>query len=347
MSAPRLPQDARADYKRPMSHLLCLLAAATGLAAWAGTGIALRWLTARAILDQPNERSLHVTPTPRGGGLGLMAALLPAAAVLALATGQPAETWAVLAGAAVLAAVSFRDDVRSLGAALRFGVQAVVVTAILAVMPAERTAFGGLLPLWADRLVAGIAWLWFINLFNFMDGIDGISGVQTVAIGVGLVLVALLAGAPELAGWGAILAAAAVGFLVWNWHPARIFLGDAGSIPLGFLMGWLLLRLAGQGLLAAALILPAYYLADASLTLARRLLRGESIWKAHRQHFYQRAIARGWRHDRVALLIGGANVLLVGCALLSVETAPLAALVLAAGIVGLLLRQLACSRPAT
>jgi UDP-N-acetylmuramyl pentapeptide phosphotransferase/UDP-N-acetylglucosamine-1-phosphate transferase len=175
--------------------------------------------------------------------------------------------------------------------------------------------FAGLLPGPLDTLAAGVLWVWYVNLFNFMDGIDGISGVEAATTGAGVALVATLAGlGPTLPAFGLIVAAAALGFLWWNWQPARIFLGDVGSVPLGFLLGWLLLALAARGEWAPALILPLYYLADATLTLVRRALRGEKVWRPHRQHFYQRAVQRGASHARVSLAILVADLGLVGLA---------------------------------
>ena len=149
----------------------------------------------------------------------------------------------------------------------------------------------------------GLGWVWFINLFNFMDGIDGISGVECLGIGLGVAVIAALDGVPSGHGsLGICLAAAAAGFLIWNWHPAKVFMGDVGSVPLGFLIGWLLLDMAAAGAWAPAVILPAYYLADATITLLRRLLRGAAPWQAHRDHFYQQATQAGRSHARVASL---------------------------------------------
>jgi UDP-N-acetylmuramyl pentapeptide phosphotransferase/UDP-N-acetylglucosamine-1-phosphate transferase len=139
-----------------------------------------------------------------------------------------------------------------------------------------------------------------------------------------------------------VIAATMIGFLVWNWHPARIFLGDVGSIPLGFLLGWLLLDLAASGLWQAALILPLYYLADASLTLLRRLLRGAVIWHAHREHCYQQAVQRGRSHAAVSRAVAFTNLLLVGLAFVAASPSGppiLPWLILAAAIiiVGLLM----------
>jgi len=151
-----------------------------------------------------------------------------------------------------------------------------------------------------------------------MDGIDGIAGVEAIGIGIGIYAIGVVF-MPAAAGYGQALAVAAAmaGFLLWNWHPARIFLGDVGSIPLGFLLGWLLLDLAARGLWQAALILPLYYLADASLTLVRRLLRGAVIWRAHREHCYQIAVQRGRSHATVARAIALANAVLVGLAFIA------------------------------
>ncbi len=309
----------------------------------AATRAVLAYLIRRQILDTPNHRSSHTVPTPRGGGLGVVPPLLLVWAGLALAGGPAAHwAWGTAAGALVLMAVSWADDRFGLPAAPRLLLHAIVVAAALALLPADALAFGGRLPVWADRAVAGLGWLWLVNLTNFMDGIDGITGIETISVGAGIAGVAALAGhAAGLAPFAAATAGAGAGFLVWNWHPARVFLGDVGSVPLGFLLGALLLRLAIAGHLAAALILPAYYLADATLTLARRALDGEKVWQAHRRHFYQRAVRGGKRHDQVALAILAANLLLMAAAVLSLRhpaAAGAAALGVVAGLLALLRR---------
>ncbi|MEA2754431.1 MAG: hypothetical protein QOJ54_720, partial [Aliidongia sp.] len=215
--------------------------------------------------------------------------------------------------------------------------------------PGGEPVFQGLLAPGPDLLATALLWLWFVNLFNFMDGIDGITASETVMIGLGVAVIALVAadyqsGALPL---GLAIAAAALGFLAWNWQPAKLFLGDVGSIPLGYLLGWLLLALARTGAWAPALILPLYYLTDATLTLAYRLLRGRRVWEAHREHFYQRAIQRGLSHAAVVLRIAAANLALVLLALLATEW-PLPALagsivVVAALLVWLLRRPAAAA----
>ncbi len=291
------------------------------------------------ILDRPNERSSHTAPTPRGAGLAMVpiaAGLWIAIAVMAGNGQNDALIWIAM-GALLLCALSWIDDLIGLSPLVRFGFHVIVVAVLLSRQPSELLYFQGWLPSWADRLAAGLAWVWFINLFNFMDGIDGISGVETAGIGLGVITMAAFV--PALVGLAlpaGVLVGVAFGFLVFNWHPAKIFLGDSGSVPLGLLLGWFLLELAAAGYWAAALILPIYYLADATLTLIKRLSRGEKIWQAHRQHFYQRAVARGLSHGYVAALIAIANGLFIALAVASLFNVMMA-LVGAAMLTGVLL----------
>ena len=300
-----------------MGWPLLLAPLAVFVATWWLTGRVRAWLAQRAILDRPVARSAHRVPVPRGGGLALVPAVLTAWLVLAaLGRASPASAGIALL-AAGLAMLCWLDDLRSLPAWLRLTAHLVAAAAGLALLPGAGAVFQGLLPPLLDRVATALLWVWFVNLFNFMDGIDGITGVETAAAGIGVALVVLSAsddpsGSAVLA---VTLAAGALAFLRWNWHPARLFLGDVGSVPLGFLLGWLLLGLAGQGLWAPALILPLYYLADATITLGRRVLRRERVWEAHRQHFYQRALGVDGNHAAVARLVLAADALLIMLAL--------------------------------
>jgi UDP-N-acetylmuramyl pentapeptide phosphotransferase/UDP-N-acetylglucosamine-1-phosphate transferase len=315
---------------------LLFLSAAIALLSAFTTAVLVGLLRRRAILDHPNARSSHERPTPRGGGLAVVPITL-VAWVAGAGFDLPAGLAVILCGAVALALISWVDDLRSLPAALRLAVHAAIVGVGIIWLDDHGLIFQGLLPAWLDTLAAGILWLWFVNLFNFMDGIDGISGVETICIGAGLVaLAAATAHATPPAWFGATLAAAAAGFLAWNWHPARIFLGDVGSVPVGFLLGFLLLALAARGYWAAALILPAYYLADATITLGRRAWRRERIWQAHAEHFYQQAVQSGMSHAQVSLAILAANLVLIGLALTSLS-APLTSLAGAALVVAVLL----------
>ncbi len=317
----------------PIAILLAGVLAGSALA----TGIVLRVLRHYRVLDHPNERSSHAVPTPRGGGWGPLAAIVAGWAFLAAAWGGPPGQVGLAIGLAVLVAVSWLDDVRTVSVRLRLAVQFAAAAAGLAVLQPEHLVFQGWLPLPVDRAVAAVIWVWFVNLYNFMDGIDGITGTETVSIGTGIAALAALL--PALAWHGAVglvIAAAALGFLVWNWHPARIFSGDVGSIALGYLIGWLLLTMAAQGAWLPALLLPLYYLADASLTLVRRLLRGDRVWQAHRAHFYQRAVRGGLRPDRVCAVVFGVNAVLAAAAIGTLLAGPVAALPGAAAVAAVL-----------
>jgi UDP-N-acetylmuramyl pentapeptide phosphotransferase/UDP-N-acetylglucosamine-1-phosphate transferase len=297
------------------------------------TGRVRSWLVAREILDRPVARSSHDVPVPRGGGLAVVAVLL--VGWLAVAARQaPEGTIIVVAAAAALAALSWRDDIGGLPVLLRLGAHAAAVLIGLAALP-EGAVFQGALPPLLDRAAAGLAWLWFVELFNFMDGIDGITGIETATIGGGIALV-LGAGGDGEAALALAAAASGAAFLRWNWHKARIILGDVGSVPLGYLLGWLLLLLAAKGLWAPALILPLYYLADATITLARRVARRAPFWQAHREHFYQQALGRDRDHAAVARMILACDLCLVALALLALRR-PGTALVLAVASVAALL----------
>lgn len=240
--------------------------------------------------DIPNDRSLHDCPTSRLGGVGVMIAALGCWMAFAPGTLQPV---AVLAG--LLAAVFLIDDVRSLTVAVRFAVQAVAAIAYLAWQP----AFGPLVLL----PVVALGIMWSANLYNFMDGMNGLAGGMTV-LGFGAYAAAAhLAGANDFATVCAIVAAAAAGFLVWNFDPARIFLGDAGSIALGFLAAALGLNgwQAGVWPFWFPFLVFSLFIIDSGLTLAKRILHGEAPWQAHKSHYYQRIVRMGWSHRDVAL----------------------------------------------
>jgi len=322
-----------------MGWSLLLAPLAVFIATWWLIGRVLAWLTRRAILDRPVARSAHRVPVPRGGGLALVPPITAAwLALAALGRASPTSAGiALIAGA--LAALSWLDDLRSLPAWLRLAAHLVAAAVGLFLLPGAGVVFQGVLPPLLDHVATVLLWVWFVNLFNFMDGIDGITGVEAAAVGIGVAMVVLSAGGDD-AVLPLTVAAGVLAFLCWNWHPAQLFLGDVGSVPLGYLLGWLLLALAASGLWAPALILPLYYLADATITLARRLLRGERVWEAHRQHFYQRALGSDGNHAAVALMVLAADVLLVVLALLALVE-PRWALAGAALVVVALLAQMA------
>jgi UDP-N-acetylmuramyl pentapeptide phosphotransferase/UDP-N-acetylglucosamine-1-phosphate transferase len=316
--------------------LLFVLAAAFVISCLA-TRALIPLLRREAVLDVPNRRSSHELPTPRGGGIAVIGTIAVVWLGLRAAAIMPPASLAIVAGMAGLAVVSWIDDLRGVSPAVRLLVQFAAVALGIWALP-HGAVFEGWLPPALDAIAAALLWVWFANLFNFMDGIDGIAGSEAAAIGLGLVLVA--GGQPGIAVPAAAVAGAALGFLVWNWAPARIFLGDVGSVPLGYVLGFLLYQLALRGAWQAALILPAYFLADATFTLVRRLARGERVWQAHREHFYQRAVQRGVGHDAVVLRVVAADIVLIGCAWAAVRGWGFAALWVAALTVLLLLVEL-------
>ncbi len=328
-----------------MPHLgpVAAIAIAAGLIACLGTRALIPLLRRASVLDQPNQRSSHLRPVPRGGGIAPVAAIALAWVALAATGLVGPRVLFVLAGATLLAAVSWLDDLGDLPPATRlFAQSAAVITGMVVEVPAG-PIFQGWLPVELDVVAAALLWVWFVNLFNFMDGIDGLAGSEAAGIGIGLLLLAGLSDGQDaaVAGLAAPNALAAIGFLVWNWPPARVFLGDVGSVPLGYLLGFLLIDMAAHGHWKPALILPLYFLADATITLFRRLARGERVWEAHREHFYQGAVQRGLGHGAVTARVIAANILLIGCAWAAENGSGLYAVAAAVVAVMLLLPSLA------
>lgn len=260
------------------------------LATWAGLRALLAsGLAHRLAIDEPNARSLHVVPTPRVGGL----VLIPAALAGWLAASPSLLPLAALAGG--LSLLSYADDRHDLPVVLRFGAHlAAAAIAASLILPAA--------PWWTLALAA-LAIGWLTNLYNFMDGADGLAGGMAVAGFGACAVAAFLAGAPALAVPALMLAAAAAGFLLVNFPPAKVFMGDAGSIPLGFLAGTLGLVGIAQDVWPWWFLLLAFapFVVDATVTLLRRALRGEKVWRAHREHAYQKLVRSGWSHRRLAV----------------------------------------------
>ena len=324
-----------------------LIATATAFATYYATLFVISYLRHRDLVDHPTDRSSHLQPTLRGGGLAVIPVILIAWAVIAWdPTGWagreavPGMTWILLAAAAI-AVVSWLDDLRNVPQSVRLAIHGAAIAAVLTLVPMPGPLFQGVLPPVLDKLAAGLIWLWFVNLFNFMDGIDGIASVESLTVGFGIIAVSVFADIGEAI---VLLSVAVVCvtamFLKWNWYPAKLFLGDVGSVPLGFLLGWLLLYLAAQGHWAPAIILPSYYFADTTITLFRRAIKREPVWRAHRQHFYQRAVAAGLDHAEVSGRIAIAGGHLVALAGTAAAGWPIISLAGAAVVVAVLLAHL-------
>jgi UDP-N-acetylmuramyl pentapeptide phosphotransferase/UDP-N-acetylglucosamine-1-phosphate transferase len=276
-------------------------------------------LLARHALASPNARSSHKVPTPQGGGLAIvvavLAAMLAASLFPAVDIRALVALWPVAAGGVLLAVTGACDDIFHLPVGPRFALQVVAVAAALAALP-EDARLVPLLPWWIERAALLVAGVYLVNIVNFMDGIDWMTVAEVVPVASALWIASRFGAlSPPDAALAIAVTGAMLGFAPFNRPVARLFLGDVGSLPLGLLLFWLLTRLAADGHLAAALLLPLYYLADATVTLARRLLRGDNVLRAHRTHFYQQATDLGFSVAEVVGRVFVVNVVLAGLAL--------------------------------
>lgn len=300
-------------------HFNLALGGLIALAAALGTALliwAIHPLLVRYALARPNARSSHKVPTPQGAGIAVVAIALVVAALAIFATNGPDQVFTVFGAAILLAIVGAVDDLRTVAVVPRLLLQAAAVAIVVIALPDSFRAIPAL-PLVAERALAFIAGLWLVNLVNFMDGLDWIMVAELVPITAALVLLGTMG---EISSQTAIVAAslggAMLGFAPFNKPVAKVFLGDVGSLPIGLLLGWLLIRL-GEHHFAAALLLPLYYLADATITLLRRWRNGEALMTSHRSHFYQRALDGGMP---VMTIIRHVVVLNVGLAGLAFAT---------------------------
>ena len=277
----------------------------------------LRPLLIRYALARPNARSSHRIPTPQGAGIAVLCATLVCAGIAIVLAGSNGLQIpvAVFAASLFIAIVGAADDIKSVPVLPRLILQAMAVGVVVFTLPADLQIIPSC-PLWIERSILLVAGLWFVNLVNFMDGLDWITVAEIVPVTAALVLLGVLGDlTPTTTLVAAALGGAMLGFAPFNRPVAKVFLGDVGSLPIGILLGWCLLELACQGQLTAALLLPLYYLADATVTMLRRLMAGEKIWAAHRTHFYQRATDNGFT---VLGVVGNVFQLNIGLAVLAV-----------------------------
>jgi Fuc2NAc and GlcNAc transferase len=283
------------------------VAVAAGLCSAVCCAIVRRIAATVGLVDVPNERSSHLVPTPRGGGIGIVVGTVGAVLLMPLAGLMVSSALAstIVIGGGLVAAVSLIDDLRTLSVYVRlaahFMAAAIAVVWIGPVSLTSPTGAGAL----AAPLDAMISTVWIVglvNAYNFMDGIDGLTAGQAAMASAGLVAVGVDLSQFSLVALGAIVGSTSAGFLVQNWSPARLFLGDVGSVFLGYVIAVLTLAAAHEdpmiGLIAAALSWP--FLFDTSWTLLRRLRHRENVFEAHRSHLYQRLIATGLGHRVVA-----------------------------------------------
>jgi len=287
---------------------------------YAGTGVFRHLAVRRSMVDIPGARSSHAVPTPRGGGAAFSLLLLLALAGSLLGDATRSELWiALLGGGSLVAVVGWLDDRFDLQSYVRLGLYAVSAAwaaAWIKGLPVLPLGFASLRLGWFGYLFSWGSILAFTNIYNFMDGIDGLAGAEGASVSLAAGVVFLVAGELQ-AGWLLIgLAVLLVGFLCWNWHPAKIFMGDVGSNLLGFVFATMAFasdRLAGVSIWVWAVLL-GVFVVDGFATLGRRLLRGLPPHQAHRCHAYQGAVQRGHSHAQVTLAVVGINILLTALA---------------------------------
>ncbi len=318
----------------PVLALGVVVAAAT---LTAGLILLLKPLLVRFFLAQPNARSSHRVATPQGAGIAVMLALAAVCiAILLLSAslrGVVPSLMPVLAAAAALTVLGALDDAHALPAMWRFIGQTVAAIAVVASLPEDIRLLPGLLPLMVERALLVLGTVACINAVNFLDGIDWMTTAEVVPIAVCIAVLEALGAVPAPIGLLALaLLGAMLGFALFNKHPAQVFLGDAGSLPVGLFLAFLLIFVA-QVDLVAALLLPLYIIADSGLALCRRLINKEPIFSAHRSHFYQRAVTSGFSVPQVTARVFLLGLLLACLAIAAVlaRSPAIALLLLAIG----------------
>jgi Fuc2NAc and GlcNAc transferase len=281
---------------------------------WALTLVLRRYALAKSLMDIPNERSSHSVPTPRGGGVAIVVSFLLALPVLAgLSLLSPAALYGLLGSGVLVAVIGFADDHGHIAARWRLlghFIAAAWALYWLNGLP-PMSLFGVVVDLgWFGNVLALVYLVWMLNLYNFMDGIDGLASAEAISVCVGMCVVYWFSGSVELIWAPLILAAAVGGFLCWNFPPARIFMGDAGSGFLGFLLGGLALQAAWKvpESFWSWMILLGVFIVDATWTLIRRFARGDKVSQAHRSHAYQYASRRFASHKVVTYGVTVINV---------------------------------------
>lgn len=287
-----------------------------------GLIIALRPFLTRYTLAQPTARSSHRKPTPQGGGIAVIGATIAVVTGLFLSTPELLnglhQLTIVFCAVIVLTLVGVTDDIHPLGALPRLLLQVTAAILVVGAIPGELRPMP-YLPWWLERSLIVFGAVWFINLVNFMDGIDWMTVAEVVPLTAGLAFFGLIGELPRDATFvAAALFGATIGFAPFNRPVARLFLGDVGSLPIGLLLTWMLVLLAANGHLAAALLMPLYYLADATITLLQRIAKRKPISQAHRDHFYQRAVDGSYDVYRIVGSVFAVNVVLVALAAASI-----------------------------
>lgn len=307
---------------------LVLFLTASFLLTIAGIKICLQWLKKKQILDVPNERSSHHNPTPVGGGIVIVGVSLGLFVVyLFIYDGD--IYWSYISGAILIAVISWLDDLYSIPVFVRFLIHSLAALLVIFGFGVSGNIY---LPFFGSVELGGFSYLlwflwivWLINAYNFMDGIDGIAGLQAVAAGIGWAFVGYVQRTPEIEVYGTVIAASSAGFLIYNWQPAKIFMGDVGSAFLGYTFAVFPLFLekkinAGDGkFLFIGVLFVWMFFFDTVRTFLLRLFKGERIWKGHRRHLYQQLVIKGFSHQTVTAIYGCLAFLILLLAVLNIN----------------------------
>lgn len=286
-----------------------------------GTRLTILALRQRQVPLTPLElQQKKARPAPSGGGVAVVMAMIICLLVADM-------NYGIVLSMFVLAALSLMDDLIRVPGPIRLLVQ--VLSVLVALGVTEAPVFT-MLPGWLDKTLVVVIWVWIINLFHFMDGIDGMTPTEMICIGMGLCVLTVIDDTfpTPLSTYSLVLFSAGWGFLWWNWFPAKIRLGDVGTVPVGFFVGYLLLLAVHAGYAYAAAILPAYYISDATITLIYRASKGKKLWSRHSEYYYRKAVSKGRRPDTVARYVFGVNLLLILLATFSVINPELSPLLL-------------------
>jgi UDP-N-acetylmuramyl pentapeptide phosphotransferase/UDP-N-acetylglucosamine-1-phosphate transferase len=283
-----------------------------------------RWSQRRKLLDVPNERSSHTNPTPRGGGLVIVTLSLTAYLIHSIFISGK-FSWGYFIGAILVAGVSWLDDLYTVSSLWRFLIHALAALLVVYTVGYFEELYIPIIQTTQKSRVVGMVltflWIvWLTNVFNFMDGIDGIAGMQTVTAGLGWIAAGRLLGADSVEFYAGVLAFSGLGFLIQNWQPARIFMGDVGSAFLGYtfavlpILAGLEADIAPEKLPVLLLLSAAFYwlfIFDTVFTFVRRIIEREKFWQAHRSHLYQKLVVAGFSHQFVTILYGGISILTI------------------------------------
>lgn len=287
----------------------------TVIVSTAATGLCRRLLVRSAVMDIPNRRSSHVSPVPRGGGIAIIIVFLPITIYLRLTIPLADDLIIpIIVGGLGVGAVGLLDDLRTVSPKWRLavhGLAATLAVAMIGPLPELTPTYNESVIRFVVMAVTGLAIVWHLNLFNFMDGIDGIAGSQVIFVLVGACVIGWSADAVGVNMLLLGLAAATAGFLVWNWPPAKIFMGDAGSGFLGYALAVIAVYSASRSILSiwSWIILMNAFVVDATVTLIQRIFRKEKVFEAHRSHAYQRCASRLSSHKKVTLGLWVINVI--------------------------------------